>query len=676
MTEQLGRYEIFDQIGQGGFAIVYRGRDTELDRLVALKELKPTLIQDSSWVERFRREARTIARLDHPYIVPIYDVYETQHRLFIIMRLIDGVSLEDTINNEGRLPWAQTVEIITRVADGLDYAHSNGVLHRDLKPANILIDFERGPLLSDFGLAKLTGEHSMSASGSVVGTPHYIAPEVWEGQTATNRSDIYALGCILCEMLTGEKVFKGETPPAVMMAHFAPLVLPDTWPEDVPVGIKDVLATTLARKPGDRYEKANQLAEALAALTTDGQVESNHSTSRDVDQTDEIEVSTAVQAEQDMGEPQALDSASDQAVSQHQASAPALSASQPVAEQGGMPAQQAQVQQPSVSQPPYGPIGWQRRRPGCFLTTTIVVIGLVLIVAISAATFCSTITGAFRNAFPTADAAVADIFTNAFPTVQVGSTTSEDIHIPIPDSSDTINLEIIFGPGELIIEPGATDGLLEGAATYNTEQLKPITITNGNDIRLEPETGIGLTGFTRQDIKNRWDLKLASIPMELTIDAGIGEGKIELGGLSLINLSVSRTLLTPSNFDLSFSEPNRFEMETLRFESGASVATLSGLANARAEEIIFKGGPGSYTLDFSGDLQRNLKVSIGGADGDLIIIVPEGTATQLSVQGGALQINERGAWQETDNDLYTVPGEGYTITIDLTMNSGTLNLRN
>ncbi|MFC1975036.1 protein kinase [Chloroflexota bacterium] len=266
MIKELGRYEILEKIGQGGFAIVYRGRDTELDRLVALKELRPVLLDDTTWVKHFRREAQTIARLDHPRIVPIYDVYQTEGRLFIVMRLVNGPGLEELITSQGRLPWPEAIETITAVAEGLDYAHAQGILHRDMKPANILIDQERGPMLSDFGLAKLAGEHSMSSSGDIVGTPHYIAPEAWEGQTATPQTDIYALGCILYEMLTGEKVFKGETPPIVMMAHFKPLTLPQVWPKGVPAGVADVLSTALANKPADRYATAREMVETLASL--------------------------------------------------------------------------------------------------------------------------------------------------------------------------------------------------------------------------------------------------------------------------------------------------------------------------------------------------------------------------------------------------------------------------
>jgi serine/threonine-protein kinase len=268
MIKQLGRYEILEKIGEGGFAIVYRGRDTELDRLVALKELRAALLDDTTWVKHFRREAKTIARLDHPHIVTIYDVYEAEGRLFIVMRLVDGQGLEEMIDTQGRLPWSEAVKIITAVAEGLDYAHAQGILHRDLKPANILIDRERGPMLSDFGLAKLAGESSISvtAGGGIVGTPHYIAPEVWEGEGTTQQSDIYALGCILYEMLTGEKVFKGETPPAVMMAHFKPPILPKVWPESVPPGVTNVLKTALATRPADRYATAGEMVEALATI--------------------------------------------------------------------------------------------------------------------------------------------------------------------------------------------------------------------------------------------------------------------------------------------------------------------------------------------------------------------------------------------------------------------------
>ena len=149
MREQLGRYEILEEIGQGGFAVVYRAHDRQLDRLVALKELRPMFLNDPDSVNDFHREARNIARLDHPNVVTIYDVYGAEQRLFIVMQLVDGSSLEESLARRGRLPWSETVELITAVATGLDYAHTQGILHRDLKPANILLDSNHGPRLSD-----------------------------------------------------------------------------------------------------------------------------------------------------------------------------------------------------------------------------------------------------------------------------------------------------------------------------------------------------------------------------------------------------------------------------------------------------------------------------------------------------------------------------------------------
>ncbi len=257
------RYDILDEIGQGGFAVVYRARDTELDRVVALKELRSSFLADAEWVKRFRQEARAIARLDHPGIVTIHDIGQAADRLFIVMRLVDGPSLAEQIVAQGRLEWPEAVEIMTVIAAALDYAHTQQFIHRDLKPGNILLDPERGPLLTDFGLAKLVSENSMSQSGNVVGTPHYIAPEAWEGQTVGIQTDIYALGCVLYEMLTGQKLFAGESPPSVMMAHFKPPALPQEWPEGVPPGLTEVLTTALAKNPEERFPSAGMLAQGL-----------------------------------------------------------------------------------------------------------------------------------------------------------------------------------------------------------------------------------------------------------------------------------------------------------------------------------------------------------------------------------------------------------------------------
>ena len=215
--QTLGRYTIRAEIGRGGFATVYQALDTSLNREVALKVLHPQMSADRSFVERFRKEARTLASLRHPHIVTVYEVSEVEGRLFIAMELAHGSSLAQAIADRKRFPWIDTLAVLKPVSEALDYAHGQGVVHRDLKPANVLLDAERGPLLTDFGFARLLGDSSasMSLSGGILGTPAYIAPEVWELDTATPAADIYALGCIAYEMLTGDSLVPGQDADAV-----------------------------------------------------------------------------------------------------------------------------------------------------------------------------------------------------------------------------------------------------------------------------------------------------------------------------------------------------------------------------------------------------------------------------------------------------------------------------
>jgi len=271
ISQKLGKYEIIEEMGRGGFATVYRVRDPGLDREVALKVLHPLLMRGPEWVARFRREARAVARLDHSHIVTIYEVGQAEGLLYIAMRLVADGSLAQRIAKDGPLPWAELVQLVEQIASALDYAHDQGVIHRDLKAANVLLDSERGAQLTDFGFARMVSEstYSTSISGGVVGTPHYIAPEVWEDKPATTQTDVYALGCILYEMVIGEHLFQGDTTPAVMRAHFQPLKVQETWPEGVPSGLGEVLHTALAKEPESRYLRAGELSEALAALKTD-----------------------------------------------------------------------------------------------------------------------------------------------------------------------------------------------------------------------------------------------------------------------------------------------------------------------------------------------------------------------------------------------------------------------
>lgn len=271
MTEaidMLGRYTILDELGRGGFATVYRALDTTLDREVALKVLDPLLLRDATWVARFQQEARTVAALEHPHIITIYEINEVERRLYLAMVLASGGNLAQRIAAQGRLSWVETLRLLQPVCAALDYAHRHGVVHRDLKPQNILLDAESGPQITDFGFARMLSDNSMSLSmsGGILGTPAYVAPEVWELDAAAGAADIYALGCIVYEMLTGQTLFSSATPMQAVRAHAMGPRYGADWPDDVPAGIEDVLDKALEQEPGQRYPTATMLWHGLHNL--------------------------------------------------------------------------------------------------------------------------------------------------------------------------------------------------------------------------------------------------------------------------------------------------------------------------------------------------------------------------------------------------------------------------
>ena len=264
LSQHLGKYEILEEIGRGANAVVYKARHTALERVDALKVMRPGLLWEEEAVQRFLREARAAASLDHPHIVPIYDVGEEQGTYYIAMKYLPGRTVDQLIEDRGPLPVDEALSIALQVADALAYAHQRGFVHRDIKPANIIVD-ERGHVtLTDFGLAKGLEWASMTSATGVVGTPAYIPPEVWEGKKATPASDVYSLGCVLWEMLAGRALFEGDTPPAVMRGHLMepPPPLEEVRPQ-APKRIAQVVRKALAKRPEERYGDAGAFAAAL-----------------------------------------------------------------------------------------------------------------------------------------------------------------------------------------------------------------------------------------------------------------------------------------------------------------------------------------------------------------------------------------------------------------------------
>ncbi len=262
---QLGKYELHEQLGRGGFGTVYRAIDTSLGREVALKVLHPQLMVEESFVERFKKEARTLATLEHPNIVMIYDLGETDGRVFISMRYLSGGSLQQLLQKGGALGYEKSLAILKQVCAGLQQAHKSGLVHRDMKPANVLFDAEGNAVISDFGLARAVQVSGASSSMSIAGTPAYRAPELWRGKPpASPATDVYSLGCILVELLTGDPLFAGDTPDEILTQVLIDgPKMPKTWKADVPTGMSDRLAKSLSKDPAERPQDAQAFYQII-----------------------------------------------------------------------------------------------------------------------------------------------------------------------------------------------------------------------------------------------------------------------------------------------------------------------------------------------------------------------------------------------------------------------------
>jgi tetratricopeptide (TPR) repeat protein len=265
----LGRYRLTERLGRGGMAEVYRAYQPSLDREVAIKVMHGYLAEDEGFVGRFKREARAVASLRHPHIVQVYDFDIEDDTYYMVMEYISGETLKVRLrqrNAEGRrMPLGEVARIFRDLCDALDYAHAQGRVHRDIKPANIMFDGER-LVLTDFGIASIVGGTRYTATGAMVGTPAYMSPEQGRGEPGDLRSDVYSLGVILYEMVTGRVPYDADTPLAIVLKHLnEPLPLPREVGVDVPPAIERVILKALAKLPEDRYQSAGALAEALQA---------------------------------------------------------------------------------------------------------------------------------------------------------------------------------------------------------------------------------------------------------------------------------------------------------------------------------------------------------------------------------------------------------------------------
>jgi serine/threonine-protein kinase len=263
--DAFGEYLIDEPLGQGGMGIVFRAI-REDGAVVALKVLKPGLVSDENATRRFAREARAAAEVVHPHLIEVVDAGDVDGTAYLAMRHVPGRSLDDRLHAHGPLPIADTIRIVAEVAAALDALHAADFVHRDVKPSNILLDDERGALLTDFGFAKRRDYSMLTAPGQVLGTLDYIAPELLRGAEPGAGADLYALGCVVFECLAGAPPFAGRSVFEVGMAHLGdPPPDPCAARDDAPPGLSEAVLAALAKRPEERPPSATAYAELLLA---------------------------------------------------------------------------------------------------------------------------------------------------------------------------------------------------------------------------------------------------------------------------------------------------------------------------------------------------------------------------------------------------------------------------
>jgi hypothetical protein len=259
-------YRIEGMAGRGGMGIVYRATELRLDRPVALKVIAPQYAEDKAFRDRFERESRLAASIDHPNVIPVYKASEQEGRLFIAMRWVDGTDLAELIRDGDRLSPGRAVGLVAQIAQALDAAHARNLVHRDVKPANVMVASRDHAYLTDFGLTKLRGVTGLTATGGFVGTLDYTAPEQVSGDDVDGRADVYALGCLAYELFTGEVPFPRDSDTAKLFAHLsADPPRPTDRVAELPAAIDDVVHRALAKDRDERFGSAGEFAEALHA---------------------------------------------------------------------------------------------------------------------------------------------------------------------------------------------------------------------------------------------------------------------------------------------------------------------------------------------------------------------------------------------------------------------------
>ncbi len=269
--QTLGKYRVLEALGRGGMAQVYKAYHPQLDRHVAVKVLRSDLVEHDEFLARFKREAHAVSGLRHPNIVQVFDFDVQDEMYYMVMELLEGDTLRARLNNfriQGeRMPIPEILRIVSEVLGGLGYAHKEGIIHRDIKPANIMLTRRGQAVLTDFGIAQIVGSTQYTVSGALMGTLNYMAPEQGFKGTCDERSDIYSLGIVFYEMLTGYTPFDADTPLAILMKHLNdPLPLPSQVDPKIPRDLEQIILKALAKDPNDRFQSAAEMLTAIQRI--------------------------------------------------------------------------------------------------------------------------------------------------------------------------------------------------------------------------------------------------------------------------------------------------------------------------------------------------------------------------------------------------------------------------
>ena len=264
------RYEILEVIGRGGMAVVYKAKCHRLNRFVAVKILKEELAQDEEFRQRFRDESQAVAMLSHPNIVSVYDVSRSGDVEYIVMELIDGITLKDYLERQSPLGWKETTFFALQIAKALEHAHSRGIIHRDIKPQNIMVLRDGTVKVADFGIARQAASTNTYNLREAIGSVHYVSPEQARGSHIDNRSDLYSLGVVMYEMLTGRLPFVGDTPLEVALQHINSVPLPPSdYVPNIPKTLEHIVMKAMAPVPADRYNNATELIQDIERFRND-----------------------------------------------------------------------------------------------------------------------------------------------------------------------------------------------------------------------------------------------------------------------------------------------------------------------------------------------------------------------------------------------------------------------